>query len=80
MCINKFTAIAIPKVYTISGGSKGVAFLQCLENLPSFTDAPTGFMAAAADGQLVQDEPLLDQLMSALLNASSTYVLRCHLH
>lgn len=53
--------------------------MQGPENLASFMSAPPGFMAAAADGKLVHAEPLLEQLMGALLEACSSYTLRCSL-
>lgn len=53
--------------------------MQSPEELASFTISPPGFMGAAADGKLVQDQPLLEQLMGALLEACSSYSLRCGL-
>jgi hypothetical protein len=50
---------------------------QTSEQLPSFTDTPAGFMAEASALDLVEDDPLLEQLLEALLQVIATYKRRC---
>jgi len=50
--------------------------MQTSEQLPSFTDTPEGFMTDASALDLVESEPLLEQLLEVLLQAVATYSLR----
>ena len=50
--------------------------MQTSKQLPSFTNTPAGFMTEAAALDLVENEPLLEQLLEVLLQAIATYSLR----